>query len=881
MALPKKKPTRIESAKVDPKDQRAIDNAIRGKELAPSFAEQSGTFVDWKKIRDELGQPFNFETIPLRKLKQMSKDPMLRFGLHYITTPHIRAPYHIEARDKNGINAQVAGFMGEAWKIIHANYIMQSLLSLRWGHQPIVKRFQMANPGGVYRDETEADPAKQLKPVWDEGNVLPVIWKPFVALDPARCEPIFDDTTGEFAGINYEVPSSDKKKKSGSGSGSATKAFREIDVFRSLWITHDRDSQFGSIYGYPRIGHAYRYWWSYWYSWAMIDRAIERMAVPPLLAYHPVGDWEDPDNPDETQPYHEIALDAAERLRSNAIAAVPSTLATAGLEDKGTQQREWDFKFLETENLPIEQMLLFAQYCDVMKLRSLWVPEQAFIEGQGGSSSRNVTERMSEAHIESQANLWETNIDHVNRYVFPQLLARNHPEFVNNGGTCRIVGHGFAKDDIELLKQLIQLVGQSDPNKLGVDIRAGLERLNVPLLTPEKQAQELADAALAAQTAQPPVVPGVTARASGAGIFAPGSTNGGSVPEPAAPGASVLGFDDMVVYIQPGESIELSDSEEFLSSLPTSAHYSDKTMRALSLQLRRLWKGHMRELYPDLARFVNAQQIELEDQPSRRTVTMAAAKKAATKLLKDWSVGSKRLEQLGKQSRILLEKMMQRANKITSKQSNLKTSFDPEIYDEWLTRQVGRLIKSTHETVRDEVRNFLINEIRDGNDAKQIAENLREHFTSMSVSKADMIARSEARDAYNAATLMTGEQAELKYVRAHDGTEFDETCRDRNGKLMTINQAWRETNPSRTHPRCQLGFELIARAEFSVKTVANFPEGGPDPEETFAFFEDSTSTAYILREADIEASERWLGLLMDVLVKEGYRETAATNGSAT
>jgi hypothetical protein len=117
-------------------------------------------------------------------------------------------------------------------------------------------------------------------------------------------------------------------------------------------------------------------------------------------------------------------------------------------------------------------------------------------------------------------------------------------------------------------------------------------------------------------------------------------------------------------------------------------------------------------------------------------------------------------------------------------------------------------------------------------------------------------------------------------VRASDGEEFDTECKNRNGKLMTIREAWREASPARTHPRCQLGFELIARAEFSIENVTEFPEQGPNEEDTFAYFDDVTSTAYILQEADIEATDRWLSSLVDVLVKEGYREAVvSSNGN--
>src|SRR4051794_34897746 len=104
-------PSRIDGNVTDPKEQKKIEKSIKSKESAPSTAVQSGSYVDWKNIQEQLGQPYIADRPPpLRKLKEMAKDPMLRFGMHFISTPHVRAQFHIEAKDSNGINAQVAGF---------------------------------------------------------------------------------------------------------------------------------------------------------------------------------------------------------------------------------------------------------------------------------------------------------------------------------------------------------------------------------------------------------------------------------------------------------------------------------------------------------------------------------------------------------------------------------------------------------------------------------------------------------------------------------------------------------------------------------------------------------------------------------------------------
>ena len=180
-----------------------------------------------------------------------------------------------------------------------------------------------------------------------------------------------------------------------------------------------------------------------------------------MIAFHPEGNSVIDETTGETRPNWEIALEMADRLRSNAVAAVPSTMAEAGMGESSNTQRAWDFKFLET---PFQSLQIFDErfnYLNVMKLRSVWVPEQAFIEGEGGTSSRNVAAQMAEIFIESQALLMDEIDDEINRYMIPQLLIVNFPEFINNGGVAFKVSHGFRKEDIEFYKQVLQLVGQS------------------------------------------------------------------------------------------------------------------------------------------------------------------------------------------------------------------------------------------------------------------------------------------------------------------------------------------------------------------------------------------------------------------------------------
>jgi hypothetical protein len=129
----------------------------------------------------------------LRKLREMREDPMIAFGLHYKIVPLVRANWHMDARDER---PQRAGrrLHGRRMAQIHARYMLQHAHGVSQLRLPgIGKRFQLANPGGILRGSeggnTQAGRGMR-------AAILPVIWKPFVALEPEKVTPRFDDNSG-------------------------------------------------------------------------------------------------------------------------------------------------------------------------------------------------------------------------------------------------------------------------------------------------------------------------------------------------------------------------------------------------------------------------------------------------------------------------------------------------------------------------------------------------------------------------------------------------------------------------------------------------------------------------------------------------------------
>lgn len=878
--------SKLEQQGVDPRENAKMEKSVRGLEQAPTVVEQTPDQNTWQQMRDQLGPPFDNERITLRQCRQLRKDPMIAFGLHYIKVPLVVAPWHINAVDKDGPNAQIAAFVDAALRPVYARLMLQRLLAMDFGFSAMTKRFEEANPGGVYLDPREENPENQVKAIWDEGSILPIVWKAPVALKPERVQPVFDDRTGEFNGMTYDVPpvrgSRTRRRKA--------KGQREIDIYHSYWGTNQKDEEHGSIYGYPRTGYARLYWWLYQWLFHLSNRAYERLAIPPILARHPEGSTVVDEETGATQMNWEIALEMAERLRSNSVAAVPSKMAETGLDSTSNTQREWDFEYMDTPTQALEVFDARFNYANVMKLRSVFVPEQAFIEGEGGTSSRNVAAQMAEVFQDSQQITKSEIDDELNRYWIPQILALNFQEFLNNGGRATIVSHGFRSQDIEFQKQIIQLIGQADAASLSaIDIDEMFRRLQLPMKDPVALASDRARLAQQVANSSPPLVepgPGSVGVVANPNVN-PGATNGGSVPQPNI--AAALGFSE-TIYVQPNDFINLdfADVTEFLSGLPGSKHYRDKTIRALAVQLRRMWSGFYRRLYPEFAAHVSRlSKIEFSDEDValvmrpdtsmmfadsngrsggiRVAVTKKRAQKAAKRIIDSWQVSSKIIEDMMSRSATIIRKMVERAAKLDLREVDLTAEIEQQTIETFLEEQVGRLIRLTNETTKDQLREFLVSDIRDGKTPQEIADRIVVHFEGISSSRADRIARSETRDAVNAATLISSEAAGIKYVRAIDGERFDDECRKRNNKLFTVKEAWKEMR--KEHPYGTLGFDPIPRANFSIQHVMRMPDDAP--EDALAFFDGDDDTVYIHMYADGNDVDEYLANLSDVLIAGG------------
>lgn len=773
-------PAQIENAEITPQEVSAIRSSVQGKEQAPSSRQQVGANVNWNRVRDQLGDPFDIERIPLSRLRLMRRDPMLSFGLSFIKTPFARAKWYINAHDSNGPNSQVAANVDWAIRRIFASYVFQWSNILDFGFSGVAKRFEERTPTGTYIAEDPTTGEKTDQPLWSEGNIKPVVFKPFIPLAPEVIEPLWTGN-GDFNGILYNqqnAPASIGAVQQGD------QASFKIDVYHALWATHAKEENFGSIFGYPRLGHAFQYWWSYWFRWAIADRAFEKKADPSTIVRHPDGSFID-EAGNEVQ-HRSYALEMGERMRSGATVALPSEVYFGEIDGKPSTTRMWDIEFTK-DGTNFEPFDKSFDYLDVQKLRSLWIPEQAFLEGKGGTSSRNVAKEVGESFVESQAVLASQLVETINRWIIPQFLAVNFPEFIAANGTAEIVMQGFADQDVEARNEIIQLIGQQPVGAQKimsiVDLSKILDDAGMPILpfAEQKRVEGEITAAMQAQLGPSAPVPPT-----------PGSGSNGSV--------GVVPTSTGFSYIQPREVIYLSDSSSsFVERLPSSHQYSDSSVRRAARELWQEWYTLYGEEYRSFADFLAEQDgLEFADIPE-------SVRKQARNLVRAWETNTDRLGKVLDRTTGIYKKVMDRAAKLETKRAKLEGTPDEAALERWITNHAAEFVSNVSFTTREELTDFIATRINGGmTDAKELATELREHFNEFPSWKADRLARSEIRDAYNAATLLAAQANGIDQVQAIDGTD-DPVCKERNGKLFDITDAFLE----REHPNGTLGWRIL------------------------------------------------------------------------
>jgi hypothetical protein len=759
------------------RDRERLRRAAGGREQGPTIEEQSGGGFPFSDLITRIGDPQDPTNVSFPFLRRMRRDHMISMGLHFIMMPLLKAGFYFESSD-----ARAAALADNLVRPIYGRLLLSILRFLWAGYSPGAKTFKAIQPGWTYLPGVGQEPKK----VWDNGNIAVLAFDDVIPLRPELCRPQF--ANGKFNGIKYD-------SRYGSGwfiiNGQSK---REIDLLHSVWATHGQEGEDNSIYGFPRIAHVAPIYHSFWYLWTLLGRAWENNADPGPVVGYPRDEapllGEDNNQVKNVQ----TALRLGRYRRSGSTIAMPSDTYT-DFQDRPGSARKWYLEYPKVQP-EFEQMINWLGQLEAAKLRGLWIPEQGVIEGSGGTSSRNVAAEFSDLRDESQFVLKKQIDDLIVEIFVKPALAMHLPDFE---GTISMRTIGLGGEDQEIVRQFFQLIGQSPDGgwkNFGVDARKLAEMAGVPMLDPAEQAKQLREAAAAASAAPtPPVEP---------------NQNQGRRAL-----VTQTGFGE-TTYVQLEDPISLADDGGFVTDLPKTQHFTDKTVVAGARELRGYARAYLKALYDDFAMHVSKQmktgladELDLAEEDGKN--------KLADRLLASWKPRLDRTITFGQRAKRAMGKVFDRAAKLKLKDliSDTSVSSNEERAAKWLDEHGATLTTGVTDTVRQELRDFMAREVQAGTTPEDLAARIREEFSQWPGWKADRIARTETSRAFNFATLAAGRSAGIKKVQILDGQE-DEPCRKRNGKIIDITRAFSE---DLAHPRCTLGFRLLPNTNLEIRRV--------------------------------------------------------------
>lgn len=444
----------------------------------PTDRQQSSLLVQWDRILQFIGaNPFDNTRVSYDQMYQMRRDAIVNLGLHLTYVPVILADWYVKCK-----RADVAAFVDGALRRIWPRFVLGALNSLAFGHSPGVKRFYLDSPDWTFVDPE--DPTGQERFAWDEGPVQAAVWDDFVWLAPEKCWPRWD-SSGSFGGMRYagniRLPGAAWIDQVTDGP-----AQTDIDLQHSIWVVNEQDFTFDSIWGWPRTGYTWKYFWAHEYLWALANRFYERHADPALVGYHPDGFVRDPQNPGPDSNPNTIhnsqrMIEILQSIRSGSNVAMPSDLHQSEVSERlaaGMNARQWYIEQLEVKGNPQWFSERFNEL-NIGKLRSVLAPEQSVIPGESGQSSRNVAQTLQQ-NVNDVAAFTVLMIDVVvNKFVIPDLVRANFPDF---SGSCEKCTVGFTEQDVTAARQVLQLVGQTDPMAFNLDLDEVCRILGLPQL---------------------------------------------------------------------------------------------------------------------------------------------------------------------------------------------------------------------------------------------------------------------------------------------------------------------------------------------------------------------------------------------------------------
>jgi hypothetical protein len=758
--------------------------------------EQQATRWPFGALMEELGDPQDPTNVTFPFLRRMRRDHIVSMGLHFIAMPIVKAPWYYEADD-----ARAAAMADNILRPIYGDLILTILRFLWAGYSPAAKNYDVVSPTWSYNDIDG-----NSKPVWDNGNIGAVIYKPVTQLRPENALPVYNNGKfngitydGRYGGIGYFLVSGQRKPS--------------IDLLHSVWAVHDKANEDGSPFGFPRIAHCAPIFHMYRYIWTLLGRAFENNADPGPVMRYPREEANTLDGEGNSISTVQVALRMGRRRRSGSTIALPSD-TYRDFQDKPTGVKLWDIEYPKAD-ISFDSIQNFLGFLEAAKLRALWLQEQGLIDATSGSTSnRNVASEFGQQRDASQnvlMNQIDTFIDEV--FMRP-IMAMNMPTYE---GKLVKKTLGFGADDEDIVRQVFQLMGQKEDGfaRFGIDVRRLAEARGFPMMDPAEQRKLLDVAAKqASKGGPPPVTPDQGRRAL----------------------VTQTGFGDFVYNQLPG-TLSLADiaargvdDGDFVASLPRVDAFSDTGVIDATRDLRSRMVSFLAWSYADIARHLGKQKtLDLDEELADST-----AEEIAERLVLSWNVDLSLIEGLLGGVRKSMSKIFNSAAGVQCLKLGHRADEPTDVLDQWCVTSVSGAITA----LRDQAMTMLVDVIAERASYSELAAAVRARSEGLPAARAAAMAVDEAINVYNLAVVEVGREAGLAAAQIVDADS------DRHGEIVALSQI----SPADLESG-SLSIRLLTKAAHGVDVRSEELDGG-----LLARFDADSDT--ILLSPEIDRAER-------------------------
>lgn len=429
-------PPEFEQYIKDPKVQKAFvkfASRVKNTKKIPMVSKGELTKYGHVYYTELNGEVENPDDIAIRTYKLMRKDAQIQLGLKVLKAPVKAMKWWVESTDKD-----VAAFVEFALKRVWKSMMSVILTALDFGCSVSEKVWEV----------------KDIVVTRKEKGKDFVVWKGQAVLLKKLKNPdietvnILTDNNGDFNGFKQ------------------TYQHNPVTVPAEKSFVFTNEKEFGNLYGKSRLRYVYDYWYWSVLMYQFLNRYMERRGTPPTKARAPKGKQ----TLENGNVVDNIVLgqQMGESLTESSTVCLPSTI-----DEKGNYV--WDVEYMSDDQRS-DMFISYIEHLNTMKLRGLFVPERAIIQDTD-MGARAVAKTHLNVFLLGIEGFIEDIIDHINRYIIPQLIEYN---FGKDAAPAYIKTRGMSMEVRNLLKQIL-ITAMKQGAGVPIDMMKALEDLELPV----------------------------------------------------------------------------------------------------------------------------------------------------------------------------------------------------------------------------------------------------------------------------------------------------------------------------------------------------------------------------------------------------------------